>query len=137
MGTNLRSFFFWFIDRVQKSQIRKHYTDIKFHYNFSNTIDSKKITEERLQNILDHALKTVPFYRNLSLNNLELASFPVVDKNIVKNNFSLFRSKDFQDDKILTSVITSGSTGTPFKIFQNKEKKLRNRHYCLIIRYLS
>src|SRR5690606_1532220 len=50
--------------------------------------------------------------------------FPVVDKAMMRAN-SLFLSSAFNDSNRV-SLVTSGSTGTPFKIYQNIDKKNRN-----------
>jgi phenylacetate-CoA ligase len=41
------------------------------------------------------------------------------------NNYEAFKSDLFIDAKN-TPVVTSGSTGTPFKLFHNADKRARN-----------
>ena len=58
-----------------------------------------------------------------SFNNLE--DFPVINKTIVVEDFENFRSTSFLDKKNYMAS-TGGSTGIPFKIWHNKNKRNRN-----------
>ncbi|MCX2679174.1 CoF synthetase [Galbibacter sp. EGI 63066] len=125
MGLNnkLREVSFWIIDFLKSSKIKKQYKDIV--YVLENYTDEKSNSkrEAYLQKVLKHAKATVPYYKNKTVDNFK--DFPVIDKNVVRNNFEDFKSDSYQGKKIYPAY-TSGSTGTPFRVFHNKEKKIRN-----------
>jgi phenylacetate-CoA ligase len=54
-----------------------------------------------------------------------LDDFSVINKSVVRGSFDSFISSAF-DKSELISVVTSGSTGTPFAVYHDKNKKLRN-----------
>ncbi len=75
-----------------------------------------------LYSILRFATETVPYYRDLGLNG-ELSRFPVVNKEVIKQEYGRFRS-DAPDLGRLTVASTSGSTGVPFKLLHDERKQL-------------
>jgi phenylacetate-CoA ligase len=54
-----------------------------------------------------------------------LKNFQVINKNIIRENFNDFISDDYEKAK-LYKVTTSGSTGTPFMVYQDKNKRRRH-----------
>lgn len=120
----LRKILFWSVDYIKGRNIRKHYKDIQSINEDYFSSDSKMKREKHLQNILDHARTTVPFYKNQKSSN-SLADFPVIDKALVRENFEEFKSQDFLN-KDNHKVTTSGSTGNPFHIFHDRNKRARN-----------
>ncbi|MBK9255876.1 MAG: phenylacetate--CoA ligase family protein [Saprospiraceae bacterium] len=89
-------------------------------------MDERKLKiyqDEQINKIIQHAVATVPFYKKFR--NSGLHDFPVVNKNIIRDQFESFRS-DMYEDKTLKRVVTSGSTGTPFEVLQNRNKVFRN-----------
>jgi len=120
----IRLILFWLFDFLNGSKIRKHYNDIKFINDSTNSLESTDRINERLKKILDHSVRTTIYYKDLKPDS-SLSEFPVVNKNIIRERFNEFSSSRFSPN-VLFSVVTSGSTGTPFKVLQDKGKKLRN-----------
>lgn len=119
-----RRYFFWVVDYCKGSPVRKHYNDIKFIIENYDKKESEIRRNKHLEDVLNNALKLVPYYiTNAKGNNLK--DFPIIDKGIVRDNYEEFKSLNFEDQK-KTPKVTSGSTGTPFKLFHNKNKSLRN-----------
>lgn len=117
----LRQRLFWTSDFIKGSPIRKHYNNIKdIHENKANT-------KETLSLLLNHAASTTPFYKKevTSKNSYSITDFPVINKDMIRNNYDSFKSSDFLNKKN-TTVSTGGSTGTPFKFFHDTNK--RHRH---------
>lgn len=113
---NLRRILFNLSDKILGSPIKNKIKNIhRFHNDSSLSGDAKA-----LEHILNHARQTVPFYKNLQLD-LNIESFPVVNKKIIKSNKENFISDIYEIDK-LYSATTSGSTGEPFQFFFDKEK---------------
>ncbi len=81
----------------------------------------------KLKKLLKIAVETVPFYKNLNLSidfeNFtlnELKKFPVVDKNLIRENFQSFCSTKY-DGKLSH---TSGSTGNPFEFKVSNDSEI-------------
>lgn len=127
---NIRYSLFWLLDTLKGSPVKSHYNEIKsiFHTPYSESSIKKK--DQRLSELLQYALETTSFYKKLQINdkNIELCNFPVINKSIIKDDFDSFLSDEYVDKKeILRKMSTSGSTGTPFFVYQDKKKVLRSK----------
>ena len=120
----IRNRAFWSLDSYKGGMIKKQHEEIKFL--IENPASPKAIQKKRdsLTGILQHAFETVDFYKSLQKTDA-IQDFPIVNKNIIRDNFQDFEAKKYKNSK-KRSVSTSGSTGTPFKTYQNKEKQIRN-----------
>ncbi|KZS42084.1 CoF synthetase [Aquimarina aggregata] len=121
----LRNKAFWIVDALKGGKKKKHYNEIKFiieNPTSQKAIDHKKNT---LQKLLEHAVSSTENYKTLDNNFTSIEDFPVVNKNTIRDDFENFESKKFIDQPKFT-FSTSGSTGTPFKVHQNANKRLRN-----------
>lgn len=115
---------YWLNDFMHGSPIRKHYDDIKcIQEDFSKGMTLKK---KYLQNILEYAVTYSSFYKNIDAS--DLCNFPVVNKLILTENHEevLVDANDIpgQRGKLFIQR-TSGSTGTPFAVPQDTEKRNR------------
>ncbi|MDD4747588.1 MAG: hypothetical protein PHW19_09930 [Salinivirgaceae bacterium] len=90
-----------------------------------NPKDLNELREKRISDLLSHVVETVPFYESIP-QYAKLSDFPVVNKNLIRTNFQEFQSTAFKD-KQLFPAITSGSTGTPFKVYKDKGKIIRHQ----------
>ena len=115
---------FWTLDFLKGSKIKKRIKEIAFILENYNDPESVKLRVLRLENLMKHARETVPFYMELN-NPHELSDFPIINKNLIRDNFDDFRSSEYLE-KPLVAKYTSGSTGTPFRIFHDQNKKLQN-----------
>lgn len=114
---NWRLWLFWIKDFFQGGKVLEAYKDLKNNYN-----NSKEHQIEKLKNILKIAKSNSKFYDKY--NELDINSFPVINKQIIKDNFDVIFSNLYNKEK-LHKMSTSGSTGIPFTIYQNKEKRIR------------
>ena len=122
LSNRIRNISFWALDFIKGGKIRNHLTDISKI--LENHNDSNLKRQQHINNLINHAVNTTLFYKQYDkLKNIE--EFPVINKSIVQNNFDNFRS-DFFSKKRKYKVSTSGSTGVPFYLFQDKNKKYRN-----------
>lgn len=123
----LRNYGFWILDFLRGSPIRKHYCDIK------SICDKEEGYEDRirlhLDRLLSHAVNKSEFYKEYK-GYKSINDFPVIDKNVIKENYNQILAKDYNEQD-LHNMSTSGSTGTPFTILQDKDK--RNRVLAEII----
>ena len=88
--------------------------------------DSISKRQKYLVNILNQARQHSAFYKEISLSNsANLLDFPVISKQVIKDNYSLFLSNKYKN-LTLKEVKTSGSTGVPFKANHSPGKVSRN-----------
>lgn len=84
--------------------------------------------QERVSRLLDHARQTTAFYSGKNWTALE--QFPVVNKAVIKENQEAFMSSAYSRDQLF-SMHTSGSTGTPFTVYQDARKKKQVNAECI------
>jgi len=114
---------FWGLDTLRGGQIRQHYNDVQTMLENPDDpgVESRRV--KYLQDILKNAIGNVPYYSNLNPSST-LESFPVVNKNIIRDNFDQFRSPQYRETD-LVKMHTSGSTGTPFAVMHDRNKRAR------------
>jgi phenylacetate-CoA ligase len=122
---NVRKKMFWSFDRFNGGMISQAYKEMKK----LNEVDSKSVLlvshqNKALHQLLKHAADTIEYYNRFARDRNQLADFPVINKNMIRENQEIFLSKAFHKDE-LYKMSTSGSTGTPFVCFQDKDKKKR------------
>jgi phenylacetate-CoA ligase len=117
---NLRKHIFWALDRFKGGSIKKELDLLR------DAFDTKSLSHKtKLVALLNHAISTTEYYKNFKTNAL-LQDFPVLNKNIIRDNLQNFISNRFLPKDCL-KVSTSGSTGAPFSIYQNKSKVDKNK----------
>jgi len=123
MMQQLRRQVFWMADSLKGSGVRRHYDEIS---GILEGIDQQhgQSPENILKSLIRHAVSTTGFYGDLS-NDARLEQFPVVDKTLIRNQYDAFLSTVNSEEERIPAI-TSGSTGTPFKVYHDKNKKTRN-----------
>jgi len=116
--SSIRKHLFYGVDIIQGGRIARHIYDIKSHFN-NPSISRTPILEK----LLDHATATTKYYS--SLENKTLSNFPVITKSVILDHFESFQSSTYRNKK-LHKMTTSGSTGVPLVVLQDKNKKKRN-----------
>lgn len=114
---NWRWYLFWIKDFITGGKIYKAYKDIKKSYYCGN-----KDLDEDIEKLLKHATNTSTFYSQYKGKSIK--EFPVINKTIIRENFEQMQSELYKG-KILHKMSTSGSTGTPLTVVQNKTKRDR------------
>lgn len=112
---------FWSIDAARGGKVRKA-------YNLLKDIDSGRLNDEEIAsyqenaiaNLLQHARKTINAYKGQAT--LNLCDWPVVRKTDLKEGLDNHMSSNFSKEKLFV-MSTSGSTGTPFRCYQDVNKK--------------
>lgn len=121
-----RKVLFWTLDFLKGGRVRNHYKDIECIQSDPNSAEALNRRSEHLARLLEHTVETVPFYKSLMGGQCtRIEHFPIVDKAIIRENYEKFTSGLYRD-KHNHQVSTSGSTGNPFKLLQNKGKRERN-----------
>ncbi|MBK9797738.1 MAG: phenylacetate--CoA ligase family protein [Holophagaceae bacterium] len=117
LSARVRNWGFWARDLLQGSPIRKHCEDIEAR------LASGTPSADLLQGLLDYAVESTAFYGDYRAFK-SLQDFPVINKAILKAQYDAFRSTGFSGVRLHT-LHTSGSTGTPFAILQDPDKRRR------------
>lgn len=91
-------------------EVYKHYIDVKNNLGGGITVDDIKC----------YAIENTEFYKNYKVGD----TFPVMDKMAFIKNHDAIKSREVFDKPLHVSS-TSGSTGTPFKVEQDSEKRSR------------
>jgi phenylacetate-CoA ligase len=86
----------------------------------------EKLQTENLRNLLSSAVKNVPLYKGIKLDNSDpyysIQKFPILTKNCLrKNNSELISSLENKNDLIKYS--SSGSSGVQSAVFMNKQEQ--------------
>ncbi|MDR8390264.1 hypothetical protein NC796_03870 [Aliifodinibius sp. S!AR15-10] len=114
---------FWIYDKLRDGKVGNHFEDISSILDEWD-VDSKRKVEKYLMDLLTHAVETTPYYAKLDSHS-DISAFPIVNKNLIRDNYEQFVSKAFKKGE-LQPAVTSGSTGTPFKVLHNRNKVYRN-----------
>jgi len=121
LGAFVRSAGFWVLDFLTGCKKTRHYRDIEKN--------SDRDAEKKLSELLCYAKEHVPYYRDVDARSLQ--NFPVMKKAYYRQQ----KPEEFYSDEFLGAslhtVYTSGSTGTPFQVVQDPDK--RNRTVCDLI----
>jgi len=122
--SRLRGDIFWILDELKGGPIKQHYLEIQNLLNNPLNHQSVDVRAQNLSKLLEHAVNTTAFYKSNSGYN-SLQDFPVINKNVILNNYQDFKSSKFQETKLYKAT-SSGSTGIPFTILQDDTKRSRN-----------
>jgi len=120
----LRRKMFWYMDTLKGSPIKDYYQEIGGIQDTPLDSESIKAKEKNLKKLLNHTVSSTSFYKDFR-EYRSLHDFPVINKKMIQDNFELFKSDKFKTDTLF-KVSTSGSTGVPFKLYHNKDKRRRN-----------
>jgi len=101
----------------------------------------KRYQEEQFVALARYAVTNVPYYREIAqrngfdendINSIDdLIRFPILKKSTVKESPENFVSDEYDVEKLI-SLYTSGTSGTPLKVYCNKS--VRSQHYAFFTR---
>lgn len=117
LAARIRKWGFSAVDLLQGSPIGRHCEDIEAR------LASGTPSDDRLEALLGFAVDHTPFYAPFR-GFRSLRDFPVVNKHTIKAQYEAFRSDAFPGTR-LHVMRTSGSTGTPFVVLQDPDKRRR------------
>ena len=135
INESLRRSIFWSLDFLKGRPIRRHYNEVKYLLNHPSSENARKIRKDNLQTLFKHATLTTVFYKSFK-GKKKLSDFPIISKEMIRENFSDFESSSFKDKKRHLAT-TSGSTGYPFKLWFDKNKKNRNTADTIVFSELA
>jgi len=124
MLQKLRRKAFWIFDKLKGSPVKSHLEEISSLLEGSDSFSAQNIIKQHKERLFRHAKDSTGFYSDYKSARM-LEEFPVVNKNIIRKHFEEFNSSLIREGEKIPAV-TSGSTGTPFKVYQSQDKKNRN-----------
>ena len=119
----LRKSIFWLVDYIKGSPIKKNFFQIG---QINTGLDLNKLKDyqkNKINSIINYAKENVEFYNQHDCSNH--INLPIIDKKFIRDNYHKFKSENV-NIKDVREVVTSGSTGLPFKVLQDNQKVLRN-----------
>lgn len=112
---------FWLFDRLKGGIVKKAYDIIeKCDKGIWSEEKIDAYQKDALNKLLEHSRKTVAAYKDQTT--LELTYWPVIKKTDLKDRLDDHLSSDFNKEDLIV-MSTSGSTGTPFRSYQDWNKK--------------
>ena len=114
----LRWYVYWTLDAIRGGKVRKYYEEIKESYQKGTSIEK---TDEKIKKLIAHAARTTEFYGQFP-EDIPFSQLPVVNKDTYRAQYDSFLSSVYKDASDNRVMWTSGSTGTPFSMVQNKNK---------------
>lgn len=125
-GQIVREKAYWMMDAIKGKPVKTHYQEIKYYFEHPDEVAD--FQEKSFQKLAEYAIAHTKFYADIpSRPHYELSDFPIIDKNIIKANHEKICSPKSKGQNVI-AMHTSGSTGTPLVIYQDKNK--RNRVYA-------
>lgn len=121
----LRYHAFWTLDALKGGEVRKELKDIHHSFSLNSYEDLREKNLAKLHTLLDKVVEELPLYRK-HRGYTSLEDFPVVNKHMIKKHFDELQLVNPQENSGLHAMFTSGSTGTPFMVYQTPRKRARN-----------
>ena len=122
LDESLRWMGFWMLDKMKGGKTREYYDQIRYAWIEGSSVEE---TEKRIQNLIAHAVKTTDFYKDYP-ETCSLEDLPVVNKDTFRQQYDRFVSSTYKDAPDNRVMCTSGSTGTPLRMIQNRDKIRHN-----------
>lgn len=118
LDERLRWMGFWTVDAAKGGKVHAYYEQIKDSFQNGTSVEE---TKKKLTRLIAHAVNTTNFYGDFP-EDISLEQLPVVNKDTFRGNYDAFLSKDYRDRTDNRVMCTSGSTGTPLSMVQNRDK---------------
>lgn len=116
-----------------KKKILAHINIHKFSNEYWSTIkelsfDIKKEDTIKLNSLLLKSIKEVPFYEKLSLKEIDIKNFPIIDKQTILDNEKEFINKNIKST-YLKKYSTGGTTGISLNLYKERKEFIRETAY--------
>ena len=122
LDERLRWMGFWMLDKMKGGKIREYYDQIRYAWKEGSSIEE---TDKRIRDLIAHAVRTTDFYKDYP-EDIALRDLPVVNKDTFRQQYDRFISSTYKDAPDNRVMCTSGSTGTPLRMIQNRDKIRHN-----------
>ena len=131
---NLRQIMFWILDKLKGGPIRRHVKDVEDIFINYHTVEIRERLSRYLSDTLQYATDNIEYYKFFQ--GCTLDEFPVVNKQVIRDNESLFFNRKYNKEKLFKQE-TSGSTGMPFAVYQDPLKRQRATADTLYFSHLA
>lgn len=108
----VRAKIFFFIAKLQKKNFINHLKDLQSSFNLEKN-------NQKLKRFIQFATTSSPYYKNYN----DFQELPIMNKTKVKKNYNELKTKFMHKNNHVMK--TSGSSGVPFQIHQDKDKRNR------------
>jgi phenylacetate-CoA ligase len=129
---------FFISDILFGTSIYKYHKRYKLE-SFLSRSQVQEIQKEKLLELVDYAVKNIPYYQNLDLKveytssiDQLLSQFPIINKKVINDNIEQFYSNK-QNIRNLNTLYSGGSSGKPGKVFISKTDHSKLRALILIL----
>lgn len=119
---SLRWHAFWILDRIKGGHVYRYYKENKEAWKRGSSMEK---SQKKISRLIEHAVLTTEFYKDFP-RDTDLRKLPIVDKETFRNHYQDFQSSLYKEAKDNRLMSTSGSTGTPLCMIQNKDKIAHN-----------
>lgn len=117
---------YWLKDFLSGQPMWKSYKEVMYISNIKNIEGAERLRRKRLCSFLDFATSNVTFYKPYK--GIDLNEFPVINKQTIRSQYDNFLTPvnriPGQIGKLHIQK-TSGSTGTPFEVYQDTLCRIR------------
>lgn len=113
---------FFALDALRGGRVKERYRQDLKAYRYGTSVEE---TRDRIRKLIRHAVATTAYYKGYDPE-VPLEQLPLVDKNIFRDHYDDFRSLKYINAAGNRVMTTSGSTGTPLAMVQDKRKILCN-----------
>ncbi len=113
---------FFALDALRGGIVKKRYQSDLYAYKHGTSVEE---TEEKVRELIRHAVSTTDFYSQYDPE-IPLSELPIVNKNTFREQYDAFLSKEYIGLKDNRIMATSGSTGTPLSMVQDRRKAKYN-----------
>ena len=103
-----------------------------FEDEFKGLKEQKLLADTLLQGALSRAIKDVPYYRSLGIENTDIKEFPLLNRAEIFQAPEKFVSDKYEIKNLMT-LYTGGSTGAPLKVYLTKD--IRRKSYAFWNRF--
>lgn len=118
LDEKLRWLGFWALDSLKGGKVTNYYNQIRESYKKGTSVEE---TEKKIKNLIHHAVTTTEFYQDYP-EDIPLEQLPVVNKETFRSHYEAMTSSQYKDASDNRIMCTSGSTGTPLSMVQNRDK---------------
>ena len=133
---------YWLFKRRYGGNYQDYLKDI-IKTQFFSCSQIEQLQRKKMIQLLKHVFKNVPFYQQWSKKTgltikdfrsiTDLQKLPVIDKEQIRNDPTLFCATNYLQRKNIFIIYTSGTTGKPLKIFCDPDS--RQLHYAFWTRF--
>lgn len=117
----IRNKVYWTLDFLQGRKVKSHLDNITDIMEHPEKVPEHQ--EKRLRELISLATTTTEYYKKYA-GVTQLSQFPIINKSVIKEHFEQMKSSSCDPNKVY-KISTSGSTGTPFTMWQDYNKHNR------------